>query len=724
MYCLRQRYRINNYIKGDKMRQSHKFLATIDSSFYRRYLQQMLMIVGFILFSLVSGPVSANPFAKNIPASAPNACPANHRMYYIGRSNPAYTPKETRGLVWTSGNQKQDKFTFDEGATNKIFFMQFTGIDLNNSQTNNQNNGNTPPFFGGITDATSNAINLVHNSPAIRTTNNTVRLSSNWPMSKIGFKIQDLDASRNTGTSLAYIEQARALNGGKLSLAYTPPALPFHVISNGNTTVTGIAGRNCSLNECNIDAAWGYTPADTEVVLEHDNTKTSVNSPHAVGYSDFYYCLAPPKIVLQKALTGTRVQTTDQFSLEVTGDNTVPTNNFTTTGSGSTIDNNNAATAVAVAPNTTYTIVESIIGGGDIRNYDATYSCSNATTQSATDLSSASGSTVYNSSNNTRSFTLSNLNYGDEITCTITNTPTAYTFSGIVFNDNGGIENNSTNLDTNTKYDISSTFTGNNNYFNGKFEREIEQGIYASGLQVRLTDCGADDGGTNIAGTTAKNVSDAPATLGQFKFTVPASALAGKSRVCLVQTEPSAWKDSGFSVDTTSNSREVTLVNGTLDYKTENDGSRNLDFGEVVKSQSALVLIKSQYLHACNDTLDFMNSAINQPTSNPMVGFSDQPPQTSVEPGNCIAYRIDAYNRGHVDIRDVQITDELQQTPVKSVFHLPYPKGSSSSVYDNTGSLPMGTIVSKIFNLDKPTGTSATKATLYFNTKYGTTVDP
>lgn len=698
------------------MRQSHKFLATLDNSFYRRYLQQMLMIVGFILFSLVSGPVFANPFATNIPASGPNACPANHRMYYIGKSNPAYTPKETRGLVWKQGNQERDRFTFDEGATNKIFFMQFTGIDLNNNQLNNQDNNrrNTPPFFGGITGATSDAINLAHNSPAVRNTNNTVRLSSNWPMSKIGFKIQDLDASLNTGTSLAYIEQARALNGGKLSLAYNPPALPFHDVSNGGSTITGIAGRNCSLNECNIDAAWGYTPANTEVILEHGITETSVNSPHAVAYSDFYYCLAPPKIVLQKVLTGTRVQTTDQFSLEVTG-NTAPTNNFTTTGSGSTIDNNTTATAVAVAPNKTYTIVESIIGGGDIRNYDATYSCSNATTQSATDLSSASGSTVYNSSNNTRSFTLSNLNYGDEITCTITNTPTAYTFSGIVFNDNGGIARN-TNPDT--KSDVSTTFTGNSKYFNGVFDSG-EKGIgTTTNLSVSLTNCN----GVNLGNTTSQNTSNNP--LGQYKFTVPASVIAALNpqKVCIVQAEPDSWI---YSVDTTPNNRSVDLQNGKFDYKTE--GAVNLDFGEVEADYAALVLRKAQFVNNCPSTLDYSASTLNTAgNTNPRTGFSESGISGSdLVPGQCIAYRIQAYNRGHINLQSIQIKDELQVTPVKSVFHLPFPVGLPNNINNNSNRLPNSEIMSNQFNLEAaPLSGNAPKATLYFNTKYGTTIDP
>lgn len=581
--------------------------------------------------------------------------------------------------------------------------MQFTGSQLNSIRYDK-----TPPFYGDVNSVSSNAINFAHNSPAAIDTNNKVRLSSNWPVSKIGFKIQDLD-SYGTGSSLAYIEQARALNNGKFSLAYTPSSSPFHKLSQGNSIVTAIAGRNCGLNGCTIDAAWGYTPANTEIILEHGITETKSDSVHAVGYSDFYYCLAPPKIVLQKALTGARVRTADQFSLEVTG-NTVPTNNFTTTGSGSTIDNNDTATAVAVAPNTTYTIVESIVDDGNIGNYDATYSCSNATTQSATDLSSASGNTVYDSSDNTRSFTLSNLNYGDEITCTITNTPTAYTFSGIVFNDNGGISSED-------KFDTSSTFTGNSSYFNGQFDSSVESGLSHPDLKVSLNDCN----GTIIDATNSPNPQTVSSS-GQYSFVVQPDKLPSNNKVCITEIEPDPWSD--YPVDTTPNEYEFTLKSGVFNYRTgvqDNAGNTlNLDFGEVIKNQSALVLTKSQYVHQCDDTLDFTNPAINQPTSNPMVGFSDQPPQTSVEPGNCIAYRIDAYNRGHIDLKDVQITDNLQQTPIKSVFRLPYPIGSSSVIYNSNNTLPIETIVSKTFNLDKPTGTSATKATLYFNTKYGT----
>ena len=313
----------------------------------------------------------------------------------------------------------------------------------------------------------------------------------------------------------------------------------------------------------------------------------------------------------------------------------------------------------------------------------------------------------YNQANKTRSFTLSNAAFGDEITCTITNTPIDnYTFTGYVFNDNGGIvENNSSNLDTNTKSDISSRFTGNSDYFNGVFDSSSEVGIgTTAGLSVSLTDCKGNNISTVAPNSNPQTQLNSP--LGQFKFTVSASAIANLTtkEVCLVQVEPDPWT---FSVDTTPNLRKISLVAGKFDYKT--DGSRNLDFGEVKANYASLVLIKSQHVNDCDinanyDGISFSTSEID-----------------GIEPGRCIAYKIDAYNRGHVALNKIKISDELQNKTVKSVFTTPFPRGSSNAIYSNTTTLPIGTIVSKEFSLAVPDGAVATQATLYFNTKYGTT---
>lgn len=274
-----------------------------------------------------------------------------------------------------------------------------------------------------------------------------------------------------------------------------------------------------------------------------------------------------------------------------------------------------------------------------------------------------------------------------------------YIFSGTVFNDNAGIA-----ADDKTKQDVSSKFTTNQKYFNGKLDSG-ELGISHPNLSIRLTDCIGDNGGTNIVNPQLVQIS------GQYRFTVPANVLDGKSKVCLVEVEPSEWE---YSVDTTPNMREVTLEPDTFNYKT--DSSRNLDFGEVQADYAALVLIKSQYIHDCDNDLNYINILDKEV---PTIGFSINRPIVDIEPGKCIAYKIDAYNRGNVDLQEIQITDKLQTESIKSIFTMPLPLGSSFDVYSKASKLPIDSIISNKFNLPRATS----KATLYFNTKYATTMN-
>ena len=274
-----------------------------------------------------------------------------------------------------------------------------------------------------------------------------------------------------------------------------------------------------------------------------------------------------------------------------------------------------------------------------------------------------------------------------------------YIFSGTVFNDNAGIA-----ADDKTKQDVSSKFTTNQKYFNGKLDSG-ELGISHPNLSIRLTDCIGDNGGTNIVNPQLVQIS------GQYRFTVPANVLVGKSKVCLVEVEPSEWE---YSVDTTPNMREVTLEPDTFNYKT--DSSRNLDFGEVQADYAALVLIKSQYIHDCDNDLNYINILDKEV---PTIGFSINRPIVDIEPGKCIAYKIDAYNRGNVDLQEIQITDKLQTESIKSIFTMPLPLGSSFDVYSKASKLPIDSIISNKFNLPRATS----KATLYFNTKYATTMN-
>lgn len=691
------------------MYQYQKILAANDIYSYRRYLQKILVLTGILLFSFYNNTAYANPFAIPDDFSVAS-CPLGHKKYAIG--NNASTATTQPLSLWKAGETSRT-FTFEENSGNKTFTIGFPIlIDSNNSY------GGTVPFYGSIDGVSSNAINLVHNSTKIQK-DHSLDISINRPVSKIGYKVQDLDSttvSVNVGWWLPryenrapYIEEVNvSKDNGRLTFNRA-----FHQINSEKNIVTAKEGENCGTNECTIDATWGYKPAGSTVNLNHNNTKREANGSHAVGYSDFYFCLAPPKIIVNKLLNGSRVDSDDQFRIELrqTSDDAF-VEAFTTTGSGSVVTDN-TTTVKTLSESFSYTVSEQTINGS-LLDYQTSYTCSNAATD--TDIILSSGTMPVNAAGTRRTFAINNVDYGDEITCNITNTPVNnYTFTGFVFNDNGGIAR-STNPDT--KSDVSTTFTGNSKYFNGVFDSG-EKGIgTTTNLSVSLTNCN----GVNLGNTTSQNTSNNP--LGQYKFTVPASVIAALNpqKVCIVQAEPDSWI---YSVDTTPNNRSVDLQNGKFDYKTE--GAVNLDFGEVEADYAALVLRKAQFVNNCPSTLDYSASTLNAAgNTNPRTGFSESGISGSdLVPGQCIAYRIQAYNRGHINLQSIQIKDELQVTPVKSVFHLPFPVGLPNNINNNSNRLPNSKIMSNQFNLEAaPLSGNAPKATLYFNTKYGTTIDP
>ena len=692
------------------MRQYQKILAANDIYSYRRYLQQIFAILGVLLFSLVSNFAVANPFATPDDFNAAS-CPTGHKKYSIRNdANSATTPSLSS---WTAGETSQT-FTFEENSGNKTLTIKFPIlIDANNSD-------GTVPFYGSNNGVSSNAINLVHNSTRVQT-DHTLDVIINRPVSKIGYKIQDLDSTSTTRvvtyfpyrteTITPYIEQVDvSKDNGRLTFNNI-----FHNINARRNIVTAKDGENCRTGQCTIDATWSYKPAGSTVNLNHNNTKRETSGIHAVGYSDFYFCLAPPKIIVNKLLNGSRVDSDDQFRIELrqTSDDAF-VEAFTTTGSGSVVTDN-TTTVKTLSEGFSYTVSEQTING-NLLDYQTSYTCSNAATD--TDIILSSGTMPVNAAGTRRTFAINNVDYGDEITCNITNTPVNnYTFTGFVFNDNGGIAKST--VVPKTESDVSATFMNNSKYFNGKFDSG-ELGIYDINLKVRLTDCGPNDG-TDITGTTPQTVSNIATTLGQYQFTVPANAIANKPRVCLVQVEPNSWD---YSIDTTPNIREVTLKNDVFDYKTE--GLVNLDFGEVEADYAAIVLRKAQYVNDCPSALVYSAPTLNTAgNTNPRTGFSESGiGQNSLIPGQCIAYRITATNRANLPVSNFVMRDILQKKGDKGALVTSVLTGpiDNDSNYALTSSVPIGengTVVTTESVIN-----SKASRRFYFNTKYGTTVDP
>ena len=614
-----------------------------------------LMLIG-VIFSILNTTTS---YAAPI-------CPDDDKMYYVGANAPSGSTR--LALSWTAGStSKTFNFTDGTGTTMTINFPLL--VDPNSGA------GGTPPFYGSITDATQNALNLVHNSPAIKD-NHTMTISVNRAVTRLGFVVQDLDSVRS-GLILPQVPYQERVDvsstGGQLT--YNSD---YHTINPNNNIVTAIRGRSCDLNGCNIDATWGAKPANSSFSITHSNQYTDYNTAHALGYSDFYFCVTPPKLTTRKVLTGNRVETNDQFTIATTT-GTTPVSSFTTTGTGSSLTTN-SITATGLSTTATYTITETIAntdGKGDLANYNTSYACTNANSSSTTIMPSGS----------TTSFNLPTLTYGDDITCTITNTPSAYIFSGIIFNDNGGL--------TLTERQLTGI---NTQYFNGVYDPTAgETGISQTGLKVQLA--------KNCNTTTPIAIKTVDVnTNGTYSITATQTEMAGATNVCLIEQEPGGNLTT-YPVDTTNNQLNINYVATTHNYP-------NLNFGEVSQNNAGLVLVKEQATNDCNIT----NTAMLGLTYNAVT-------QSGIDARKCVAYKITAYNRTNLTnpLTNVRITDALPKkgvngSTVNSLLDNPLDTTLTNFKVDTANSVAIGangTVVSDVQSLAKGASRS-----LYFNTKY------
>ncbi|VXB17575.1 conserved exported hypothetical protein [Enhydrobacter sp. 8BJ] len=614
-----------------------------------------LMLIG-IIFSILNTSTS---YAAPI-------CPSSDKMYYVGANAPSGSTR--LALSWRDGSTSRTfNFTDGTGTTMTVSFPLL--VDPNS------NSGGTPPFYGSITDATQNALNLVHNSPGVKD-NHTMTISVNRAVTKLSFVVQDLDSVRS-GLILPQVPYQERVDvsstGGQLTYNTY-----YHTINNpNNNIVTAIIGRNCTV-DCNIDATWGAKSANSSFSITHSNQYTNDNSPHAVGYSDFYFCVTPPKLTTRKVLTGNRVETNDQFTIATTT-GTTSVSSFTTTGTGSSLSSN-SVTASGLSTTATYTIAETIAntdGKGNLANYNTSYACTNANSSSATTMPSGS----------TTSFNLPILTYGDDITCTITNTPSAYIFSGIIFNDNGGL--------TLTERQLTGT---NTQYFNGVYDPTAgETGISQTGLKVQLA--------KNCNTTTPIAIKTVDVnTNGTYSITATQTEMAGATNVCLIEQEPGGNLTT-YPVDTTNNQLNINYVATTYNYP-------NLNFGEVSQNNAGLVLVKEQAVNDCNIT----NTAMLGLTYNAVT-------QSGIDALKCVAYKITAYNRTNLTngLTDVKITDALPKkgvngSTVNSLLDNPLDTTLTNFKVDTANSVAIGangTVVSDVQSLARGASRS-----LYFNTKY------
>ena len=271
-----------------------------------------------------------------------------------------------------------------------------------------------------------------------------------------------------------------------------------------------------------------------------------------------------------------------------------------------------------------------------------------------------------------------------------------YVFSGIVFDDNGGItaaQSSATNADI-----TAGVYANNSNYFNGVFNPSApETGI--SGSTVKLASC------TNTSTVYAMQpVTASGTTIGQYQISVPISTLNGNtSNLCLVEERTG----STYPLRTTGDSKALSFATSTYSYPNNN-------FGRVIAENAGLVLEKEQAPNNCKFTnfsgLTYSKNALTS---------SDTGIGTDIRPGLCIAYKITVTNRANIDINDFIMKDVLQKkspngATITSVLALPARAANEFS--DNLTAGQNGTVITKPFTLIK-----RAKRSFYFNTQYGST---
>ena len=468
-------------------------------------------------------------------------------------------------------------------------------------------------------------------------------------------------------------------------------------------TASSIACSGLDEN-CKVSVSFDKPVIGVEVVygnntdLNYTNNGVANNDPSAqiVKIKFDNYCYQPqPRLTYTKALSTSRKTNTDQFTVQIkdNADNSVVTSGITsvtTTGTNNTVTTGTGTTGTfKVNPTKTYTLTEAVSGSTNLADYTALYACrrSDGTSISTLDPKNLK------------------LTYGDNWTCTITNDRSNYVFSGIVFNDNGKITSP-------TKDDVSDTYLNNSLYFNGKYDSPTESGIpFTTGHTITLNKCTGDSG--TFSPQTVNINSD-----GTYSFNLTSAQVGSYTRFCVTQNEPSNY---AYSVDTTSDVRQIDIINSQYNYPNNN-------FGDVIQENASLVLIKSQYVHNCS-LKDLSTIGVNY-DGNADAAYSKKP-ISNIVPGQCIAYRIEAVNRGNVPLTNIVITDILQSkgdsngSLVTSTLASPTPIGENNSVPSfASNSVAIGNngkVITNSFSLGS--STSNRRQAIRFNTKYDSTVN-
>jgi hypothetical protein len=362
-----------------------------------------------IMYSSASGSVT---FAlQSIVVTPPSGVGASAYMFVIADAE-STDGAENIQMITNGGSWTQLELLNGSGPTPTL-------TNAGTTMTINGNGGASPGdnYIFGSTSPTQVTVNMAAGglqgvAVAIRFA--SLRLNKQIVSSRINVADQFTYSVTSTtgGTTIASGTTTGAGNGpftaATVSLASGLAMTLTETMAAGSAS--SLASYSAQIT-CTNATTGSTTPLPNNVAVS-TSSGTGSYSFGTLQYGDSVVCTFTntplPRLTLTKALGGTRVFTGDQFQMNLRqGATTVATT--TTTGTGATIATGSTPQFLGTV-GTAYSFNEVAAGTTNLTYYTSGMACVNAYTASTTTLPSAIGGSVTPA-------------LGDNITCTITNTP-------------------------------------------------------------------------------------------------------------------------------------------------------------------------------------------------------------------------------------------------------------------------------------------------------------
>jgi uncharacterized repeat protein (TIGR01451 family) len=391
-----------------------------------------ILALGLSVALAVGALVGVTTSATSASAAAALLCDQN-TLYGINSSGQVDAINATTGGVTTLTSMPSannglglaqngvDAYAFDNGGNTLSRYNASSGLVT--SVANVDPNGTQTVIRGAVNPVTGIYYYGASGASAYLGAYNT---AGNAEIGKVG-TINGLSSTLNGDFAFSQTGQLFVVSGNEI-LRVNVTTIPSTAGNTALTTslVATLPGSTNSPGIAFTSNGYLYVSTGSTIIQLDPSSGLQIGSTIAVGGgftpTDLASCNYPNTVSTRTSVSG-RVNSTDQFTLSVSGDG-LPTgggNSATTTGTATGVQAAIAGAALAV-PSQTYTVAEAASGTTDFANYSTSWACVNAADSNAP---VASGTGITGSF----SFPTPATAAGVDVVCTFTNVPRTATIA-------------------------------------------------------------------------------------------------------------------------------------------------------------------------------------------------------------------------------------------------------------------------------------------------------